>query len=436
MTDRRLNSRQALCAGLLLVLSAAVASAQGAKLQEENIVVSSSNAQSNRVLINLPHPADIRVVDQVEEHSCFFVDVYGVQAAFPDKQIPVRDTVLIALQTITYADLNVLRVIFYPSHKTVFRVADLTSGFVYEPSPLGATAMPARRTQTDRLVIDTAKYRHYSLPPLTPGGSISAPRQAGSKPGGRRAKRLVVLDPGHGGSDPGAKSALRFGGKPIEEKDLVLTIAKETKRLLNKSPNVTAVLTREQDVNMGLEERVEFAEKTEGDLFVSIHANATKPPSQSPTARGAEVFYLGEDSKAEVRALVEAENQAGSAEFGAESPESQTRKVVFKSMAKDNIEENRAWASVACRHLEAIFDRDMYFGQFKRGVKQGGFLVLVNQVMPSVLIEVGFINHERESRVLAHPEFQKRIAKLIANGILRYFAQLDSETDFYQYEIN
>ncbi|HUT25177.1 MAG TPA: N-acetylmuramoyl-L-alanine amidase, partial [Sumerlaeia bacterium] len=360
----------------------------------------------------------------------------GVQAAFPDKQIPIRDTVLIGLQTITYADLNVLRMIFYPSHKTVFRVADLTSGFVYQPSPPDATTMPARRKQTDCLVIDTAKYRHYPLPPLAPGGSVSASRQAGLKPGGRRVKRLVVLDPGHGGSDSGAKSVLRFGGKRLEEKDVVLAIAKETRRLLNKSPNVTAVLTRERDVKMELKERVEFAEKTEGDLFVSIHANATKPPSQSPTARGAEFFYLGENSKAEVRALVETENQAGSAGFGEESPESHIRRVVFKSMAKDNIEENRAWASVACQHIEAVFDRDTYFSQFRRGIKQGGFLVLVNQVMPAVLIEVGFINHERESRVLAHPEFQKRIAKLIANGVLRCFAQLDSETDYYQYEID
>jgi N-acetylmuramoyl-L-alanine amidase len=409
-----------------------------APLEEKNIKVA-SNPTNCRVEIDLGESAFVRVGDEVEEKDRFFVDVYGVpEPKFDDKLFQVRDGILRGFQTVYYPDLKVLRVVFFPANKTAFRVADAVTGYVYPITATNAKQLPTRQHSASRLVIDTPKYKHYPFPPLGTEGSTRPSEPVGktkSKSGPHKAsvgKRIVVIDPGHGGKSLGAVSRATIEGKTIKEKDVVLAISLEVYRLLNKTPNITAVLTRDKDDYLSLNDRVSMAENLEGDLFVSVHANATKYHN-STTARGAEFFYLSEKSNPDMKDLEMAENDQGGVELDTEAQ--QALGEIFDHMLADIIEAHRADSAMMCESMQGTFLKDVYYKNFDRGVKSAAFRVLMNRVMPATLVEVGFIDNDREVRNLAHPEFQKRIAKLIVNAIEQYFAQQDGEFPYYQYEL-
>ncbi|HNY27625.1 MAG TPA: N-acetylmuramoyl-L-alanine amidase [Candidatus Sumerlaeota bacterium] len=397
-----------------------------ATLSEKNIV-RSSNATHNRIEIQLDQPVDVRVVDQIanEKQPYFFVDLYRTKADFADKIIPIQDGIVKGLQILSYADQNVVRIVFFPNNRTIFRVSDKATGYEYPLTALTATSLPAERKQSLCLVIDTPKDKTIPLPVLeTETGKIT------QRPKVKGAKRLVVLDPGHGGSDPGAQSILKFGGSILDEKKVALAIAQEVQRLLNKTPNVTAELTHSSDKHMTLQERVDMAEGLDADLVVSIHANSSQYHN-SDSARGAEFYYFSEDSKNEHKKLVEAENTPDEIELTAES--NAKWKAIKTNLIKDILARNRGEGAQACEKVNEAFSEDPYFKKYNRGVKSAPFRVLMNIVSPSILVEVGFIDHKEESALLADTKFQKRIAKLIANGILRTFAQTDKDFVYYQF---
>lgn len=391
----------------------------------EDAIAILSNPTHTRVSIRLPKAADVRVVDQIQDHDYFFVDIYGIGARFGNKRFNVFDGVLNAILTVDYPDQGVLRVIFYPAAKTVFRVADRQTAFVYPPTPASATEFVSSSNRATELVIDTSKRRQYPLPPLL--GDPALPARLPRSPGGEyAARKIVVLDPGHGGRDPGTTSQRRYGRRRLQEKELVLEIAREVQRLLAGRPDVEAVLTRASDRDLGLRDRVEMAESLEdGDLFVSIHINATRYHQSSDTARGMEIYYLSANSKAENRLLLAAENQAG-AEEELDPDANAHLSLIERNLIKDIIEAHRGAGAQACAYIHRRFTTDRYFRKYNRGVKSAPFRVLMNRVMPAVLIEVGFIDHPEEARQLADPDFQRRIARLIAQGILDYLSARDA----------
>ncbi|MBD2465442.1 N-acetylmuramoyl-L-alanine amidase [Oscillatoria sp. FACHB-1407] len=178
------------------------------------------------------------------------------------------------------------------------------------------------------------------------------------------ARRVVVIDPGHGGRDPGA---IGIGG--IQEKEIVLAIAQEVASLLERQ-GVQAVMTRRDDRTLDLEPRVTFAERANADLFVSIHANATASGSN---ANGAETYY----SSGAGRQLAQA------------------------------IQSNLIQAT----------------GMNDRGVKQARFYVLTQTSMPAALVEVGFVTGQQDVRRLSSPTSRSQIAGAITDGILQYIQQ-------------
>lgn len=244
--------------------------------------------------------------------------------------------------------------------------------------------------------------------------------------GGDGARRRIVIDPGHGGKPGdakyhmGAESSRKIGGRTICEKEITLRIARRLAALINRTKNMEAVLTRTDDTYVSLPRRVEIAEQSQGDLFVSIHLNATD--SRRKTARGFEIYYLSDGTKAINKHLLELEN-----EVDMNSPTSSREDIreILRSLAGDKLAERQAQGS---RLAQLIGDEFRQYGQSRehyRGVKSMPFRVLVQYSMPAVLAECYFLDNPEEAAMLVRPDIQNQIAALLFNGINRYVALSD-----------
>lgn len=418
-------SFRVLCAWFCLAVLCLAGAARGATLNESDIR-SWSNATGSRVDIRLSDQVNVRVVSQIKEHRYFFVDLYQTKASFDDKVIPFTDGILRGVQTLSYPDLGVLRLVFYPANETLFRVADQPTASEIAPTALDAKQIDTERAQSDHLLVDISKFKSVPLPALRQADSVPTPRPVAKSSG----KRLVVIDAGHGGSDSGAESPRKIRNPPYLEKAVTLAVAQEVCRMLNKTPNVSAVLTRNADKKVTLTERVDFAEKLDADLFVSIHANSEQN-NRLTTAQGAEFYYFSTQSQTETAALVAAENAAGSEALDAEG--NADSRLILKNVVKDMIAAHRGDSARLCQQMDEVFHLDPYYKTHVRGTHAAPFRVLMNMVCPSVLVEMGFIDNPIDAGQMADPEFQKRLAKAISNSVLRYFAQLDSEFEYYQF---
>ena len=204
----------------------------------------------------------------------------------------------------------------------------------------------------------------------------------------------IVIDPGHGGKDPGAV------GKKTQEKNIVLNVANKLGKMLNDSlPSVKTVFTRSTDVFIPLDRRAEIANKSDADVFVSIHANS----STNKSIHGSETFVLGLHRSKENLAVAQKENSVITMEdeytnkyegFDPSQPESY---IIFELMQNVYLEQSISVASL----LQNSFANH---GRDDRGVKQAGFLVLRQTSMPSVLVELGFISNPEEEAYMSSDE--------------------------------
>ena len=234
--------------------------------------------------------------------------------------------------------------------------------------------------------------------------------------------RKIVIDPGHGGKSRGARSAYKINGRYVWEKDVVLSVSKRLKHLIDASPHLVCVLTREDDYYVSLGERVDFAQNLNADMFVSIHCNAG--PGFKPTkARGIEFFCWSErGSRNEaLRFLERLENDENVA-----SPKERNNQILFTRLLRDSLTYQKEASYRLCEALDKEFRRYPYFQRYNRGIKEARFRVLANGGMPAVLIEIGFISNKYEARHLVDSHFKGIIARAIFNGINRYFASIDS----------
>ncbi len=258
-----------------------------------------------------------------------------------------------------------------------------------------------------RLVLELA------APPLAPGEKPpAAPAPRGSRPAEEPAVRTVVIDPGHGGENPGARGA---GG--AVEKDVALSIARKLRAELVSARGLQVFLTRDKDADLELDERTSIANNYKADLFVSIHANA----SRARGARGSEVYFLSyQASDDESRMVAQLE---GAAEPVAGAPPGSDLALILWDMAQaEHLEESSALASRIQEELAVVT------GSEGRGVKQAPFRVLVGAAMPAVLVEVAFISNPEEEKLLASDAYQARIARSLARGIERFRRERDGGT--------
>jgi N-acetylmuramoyl-L-alanine amidase len=251
-----------------------------------------------------------------------------------------------------------------------------------EPTPVAAAA-PAPSAPTP--------------PAGNRAGGFSLSRQLGL-----RVSR-VVIDPGHGGHDPGAKT------KGLTEADLVLDVALRLEKLLSKQDGFEVVLTRRVDTFVPLEERTAIANREGADLFLSIHANA----STNSAARGVETYFLNLTANPDAEMVAARENAASSRSMN-QLPD------IVKAIALNNkIQESRDFASMIQSSLHSQLQKAD--GDVRNlGVKQAPFMVLLGATMPSVLAEISFITNKQEAANLKTEKYRQRIAEALYAGVIRY----------------
>ncbi len=215
----------------------------------------------------------------------------------------------------------------------------------------------------------------------------------------------VMIDPGHGGKDPGAI------GNGLKEKDIVLDIAHRLKRYLVSS-GAEVRMTRDKDVYITLKRRAYLANKWAPDVFVSIHANS----SRNPGGRGIEVYYVSEKVNDTNRAVVSQEN--GVLDIEGRVPDSELKVVLWDMIHTENRAESRRLARKISQKIARIMQSP------DRGAKGAPFYVLKWVNAPSVLIEVGFVSNPQEASRLASPGYRDRIARAIFEGLISYFEEL------------
>ncbi len=216
----------------------------------------------------------------------------------------------------------------------------------------------------------------------------------------------VVIDPGHGGHDPGAL------GKRVNEADLVLDIALRLEKLLTKA-GIEVVMTRRTDVFIPLEERTAIANRTGADLFLSIHANA----SRNVKANGVETYFLNFASNPEAEAVAARENSASGQSM-------HTLPDIVRAIALNNkLDESRDFARLVQESMVSKLRK-----QNKQvrdlGVKQAPFVVLIGAGMPSVLAEIAFVTHPQEGQLLRTTAYRQHVADALHDAVNRYVKSL------------
>lgn len=275
-----------------------------------------------------------------------------------------------------------------------------------------------------RLVIDVRGQRPAEISRLEPvvsavPGRVVVPkldeRSAGAEKKSRQPQkkaiskiRRIVVDPGHGGHDPGA-----VGPNGIQEKDVVLAIGLRLRELFREELGVDVVMTRSTDVFIPLEERTAIANKVGADLFLSVHANA----APNRLAAGIETYYLNLAKTDKVAQLAAKENGTTLEKV------SVLQAILFDLMANYKLNDSA--------HLADEVQKSLYkkirtrFSDVKNlGVKQGPFYVLVGASMPSILVETAFLSNAVEESRLKDPLYQETAAQGILEGVRSYITSL------------
>jgi N-acetylmuramoyl-L-alanine amidase len=286
-----------------------------------------------------------------------------------------------------------------PARGTV--LAPPTASAVVEPGqgPAAPNSIAAAASEPVPLISRPVESTLVSpaAPTANGNGQFSIARQLGL------GVSRIVLDAGHGGHDPGARA------NGLNEAELVLDVTLRLRALLENQPGFEVTLTRDKDVFVPLEERTAIANREGADLFLSIHANA----SRNPNARGIETYFLNFASNHEAEAVAAREN-ASSGRAMRNLPD------IVRAIALNNkIDESRDFAEMVqksmVRHLASRSKqvRDL-------GVKQAPFVVLIGAGMPSVLAEISFVTNRQEAALLKGAAYRQQIAESLLDGILRY----------------
>lgn len=346
----------------------------------------------SRVFIDLKNT---RAVDELKDATLAFPDEV-VRQIRVGRQLDARTRVVFDLHgTARYSVYSL-----YNPYRLVIDFERVASATVAPPQPPPAPA-PARES-----AVVTASVTSPPTPPSTNArGGFSLSRQLGL------GVARVVIDPGHGGHDPGAKVK-----GLLSEAELVLDVAQRLEKLLLKQ-GVEVVLTRTADVFVPLETRTEIANRAGADLFLSIHANA----SSDAAARGFETYFLSFAPNAQAEAIAAREN-AASARTMRSLPD------IVKAIALNNkIDESRDFASLVQASLaERLKKVDRNARSL--GVKQAPFMVLIGATMPSVLAEISFLTNRQEAALLRTQTYRQQVADALLAGVMKYQKSLKTQT--------
>ena len=293
-----------------------------------------------------------------------------------------------------------------------------------EPIPIEAGLLKQVRAgqytpDTVRVVLDLVSVADYKIFPLSDpfrsvidvlGTSPPAPQKEETArvsplPAQPQPFKLV-LDPGHGGEDPGA-----IGPTGLKEKDVVLRISTKVRDKVRKDLGWDVIMTREDDRFIRLEDRTAIASTEEGRLFVSIHANACKDRS----IRGIESYVIGTTTNKDALRLAAKENNISPRQV------SDLQIILTDLKLNDPTKVIPSRQLADCVQTALVNNLQKKYGQAKDlGVKQAPFIVLVGAEMPSTLIEVSFISNPKEEKMLRDQRYLDALADAIVDGLKRY----------------
>jgi N-acetylmuramoyl-L-alanine amidase len=278
-------------------------------------------------------------------------------------------------------------------------------GKIGKPPDVNIRPLPAPAQPPAQPPVAAASQPHGG--PLASGAATVPPMSQG------RIDRLIIvaLDPGHGGEDPGAS-----GPSGLHEKDVVLQVALKLRDRINALPGFRAMMTRDADFFVPLQDRVRKARRVQADLFVSIHADAFL----TPKARGASVFALSQHgaSSSAARWMADKENAAdmvGGVNFKAK--DAAVLRAMLDMSTTAQIKDSMKLGSEVLGQIGKV-------GKLHKGsVEQAGFAVLKAPDIPSILVETAFISNPEEEARLRDPQYQLQLVDALTTGIRRYFAK-------------
>ncbi|HOJ52880.1 MAG TPA: N-acetylmuramoyl-L-alanine amidase [Syntrophales bacterium] len=316
----------------------------------------------------------------------------------PDFKVEEREKeLLICLPKVKYApSVKPVTRLAKPGVNTVFLEQDLIRMALGEYKEIKVFKLPPIEEKPHRLVVDV----------YLPEREKRVPEAKGVK------KRVIVIDPGHGGDDPGA-----IGVKGTQEKDVVLNVARKMRDYINDTQDFQAVLTRDGDYYVPFRKRMNIARVHNAALFLSIHADS----EHSHLARGASVYVLslrGASSEA-ARILARKENLAdiiGGTIASEAMVNGESESILLNMVQTNNMNKSRHFGSTLLRTMMVC-----HRVKFPR-VQEAPFFVLKLPEIPSVLIELGYISNRREEKMLASEKFQDRLARAIAEASISFLA--------------
>jgi N-acetylmuramoyl-L-alanine amidase len=276
---------------------------------------------------------------------------------------------------------------------------------LYQKKPLSATVFLLKPYQDKphRLVIDLVDVS------LEKKEIEERRRQKEIRPKGTK---IVVIDPGHGGEDPGA-----IGPKKTMEKDIVLKVGEKLVRLLNQSREIQAFLTRKGDYFIELKDRIKIARDYGADLFVSLHTDG----SFNPQARGSSVYCLSLSGATDEAAKILADKENLSDVLGGVISKPITNRkdelepILLDLTQNNTMRESFQFAETLLKDIKAV--NPLKYPSYR----QANFIVLKAPTIPSVLVEMAYITNKEDERLLNRNDFQEKIAKTLGTSVKKYF---------------
>ena len=218
----------------------------------------------------------------------------------------------------------------------------------------------------------------------------------------------IVIDPGHGGKDPGC-----IGRNGLQEKAVVLDVCIELKKLLESQENLEVILTRETDIFLPVESRPVIANQKRSDIYISVHANSVPNKKRS----GVQTFYLNFSHDPSVNAIAAQENATSTKSI------SGMKDIITKIVQNSKIVESKELAEIIQDSLVSSLSNN-YKDVKDLGVKGGPFWVLIGGEMPSILVEISHLSNSKEAERLKSPQYRRHVAQGIYGGIKNYMESL------------
>jgi N-acetylmuramoyl-L-alanine amidase len=375
-----------------------------------------SNPDYTRIAVSLDHDAEFETHTltpnrEAKAPSRIYVDIKGARVGKGVKDVPISDGLLTTARVGQHRP-DVVRVVLDVENIKDYKVFSLSDPFRIVIDVKGERKTEFTKPVETISTLPPGKVRE----PGVSGTTVSVEKPATTVTAGEKSEgkappkfkpgriRRIVVDPGHGGHDPGAIGA----GKTME-KDIVLAMGLKLAERLRSELGMDVVMTRSTDVFIPLEERTAIANKINADLFISIHANA----SLNRRTTGIETYYLNLAKTDKAKQLAARENNTSLEKV------SVLQGVLFDLMANSKINDSAHLADeVQKGTVKRVGGR--YPAIRNNGVKQGPFYVLVGATMPSILVETAFISNEAEEKNLNDTTYQETTVEGIVDGVRNY----------------